>query len=277
MKRSSYWILFLTVGLVCSSFILAACSGPQEVPAGEQKYAEGTVVQGGRNSFRMKADNGTILRFVDREDIEYQPADFHTYFGDRLGVTYFTKIKSGEERHFALRIVLLQTAPDRFDFQSGSVEGIVQASGMMRYLVYLPKEDLTVAFYKSGSVKREPSSWYPEAGNKVVVNFTEQIGMFVKTFKCQQITRIEEALVGIPSRSESGTVTEIFVHRSVKKAPDRFAFRTDNGETYKMFAGGETVLVPDDLKVESGQRYKITYYRLLMGDQSLRYVARQIE
>ena len=44
-----------------------------------------------------------------------------------------------------------------------------------------------------------------------------------------------------------------------------------------MFAGGETVLVPDDLKVERGLRYKITYYRLLMGDQSLRYVARRIE
>ncbi len=277
MKRSSYWFLFLTLGLVCSSFILAACSAPQEVPTGEQKYTEGTMVQGGRNSFRMKADDGRILRFVDRKDIEYQPADFHTYYGDRLGVTYVSEIKSGEERHMALRIVLLQTAPDRIDFQSGSAEGIVQASGMMRYLVYLPKKELTVAFYKSGSVKREPSSWYPEAGNKVMVNFTEQVGMFVKTFKASQITRVGEDLVGIPKKSETGTVTEIFVHRSVKKAPDRFAFRTDNGEIYTIFAGGETVLVPDDLKVESGQRYKITYYRLLMGDQSLRYVARQIE
>jgi hypothetical protein len=225
----------------------------------------------------MKADDGRILRFVDRKDIEYQPAEFHTYYGDRLGVTYVTKIKSGEERHMALRIVLLQTAPDRIDFSIGSAEGIVHASGMMRYLVYLPQEDLTVAFYKKGAVKRVPSSWSPEAGNKVIVYFTEQVGMFVKTFKCYQITRVEEDLVAIPTKSETGTVTEIFVHRSVKKAPDRFAFQTDSGETFTMFAGGETVLVPDDLKVESGQIYKITYYRLLMGDQSLRYVARQIE
>ena len=77
--------------------------------------------------------------------------------------------------------------------------------------------------------------------------------------------------------SENGLITEVFVHRSVKKAPDRFAFRLQNGNTVTMFAGGETILVPTDLKVDSGQSYKITYYRFLLGDQSIRYVASRIE
>lgn len=277
MKRSSIWFLILTLSFVLLHLILSACSGPQEIPASEQKYVEGTVVQGGNNSFRMKADDGKIMRFVDRDDIEYQPADFHAYFGDRVGVTFYTKIKSGEERHMALRIVLLQTAPDRIDFSIGSAEGIVRASGMMRYLVYVPQVDLTVAFYKKGAVKRIPSSWHPEAGSKVIVYFTEDAGMFVKRFKCYRITRTGEDLADIPGKTETGTITEIFVHRSVKKAPDRFAFATATGETFTMFGGGETVLVPDDLKVEAGRTYTITYYRLLMGDQSLRYVARRIE
>jgi hypothetical protein len=276
MNRSFINIIFLILVLVSSQLILFSCAGPQEIPEGEKKYIEGVVVQGGVNAFRMRGDNGEIFRFEDRNDIEYQPSDFHAYYGDRVRMTYYTKIKGDKELHMALRIVLLSKNRDRINFQLGEVEGIIRASGVMRYLVYLPKKDLTVAVYRNGAVKRIPKNWSPEAGNKVRVFVSEDSGRFIKKFKCYQINRLGEDPVSIQDKSESGVITEIFVHRSIHRAPDRFAFQLNNGDTLTMWAGGETRLVPVGIKVKVGKSYSIEYYRLLLGDQSIRNVATRI-
>jgi hypothetical protein len=262
--------------LVSSQLILFACAGPQEIPESERKYAEGVVVEGGVNGFRMRDDNGNIIRFAAGDDVEYQPSDFHAYYGDRVSVTYHSVIKSGKERYKVLRVVLLATIPNRIDYRSGAIDGIIRASGWFRYLVYLPDNDLTVAFYKIGDFTFSPKNWYPKKGNKVRVYFTEDSGRFHKKFIFKQIHRLGEDPVLILDKSEVGVITEIFVHRSVKAAPDRFAFQLKNGDTLTMFAGGETKLVPNDIKVEIGRSYSIEYYRLLMGDQSIRYVATRI-
>ena len=277
MNRSFINILFLILVFVSSQLIIFACAGPQEIPESERKYIEGVVVEGGNHGFRMRDDNGNIIRFAARDDVEYQPSEFHAYYGDRLGVTYYTVIKRGKDWHKAIRVVLLTTNPNRINLGYGVVYGIIRASGVMRYLVYLPENDLTVAFYKKGEVKTSPRNWRPKKGNKVTVYFSEHTGRFIKKFICYQIYSHGEDLVSIQDKTEKGVITEIFTHRSIKKAPDRFAFQLKNGDTWTMYAGGGTKLVPHDIKVNIGYRYKIQYYRILMGDQSLHYVAAKIE
>jgi len=275
MNRSFINILFLIMGLVSSQLILFACAGPQEIQESETKYTEGVVVQGGANGFRMRDDSGNIIRFAAGNNVEYQPSEFHAYYGDRVSVTYYTVFKSGKELHKATRVMLLATSPDRINL-FGYVEGIIRASGVMRYLVYLPEHDLTVAFYTKSGIKRFPKNWLPKAGQNVGVYFSEDSSRFVKRFNCYQISRHGEYPVTIPEKTETGVITEIFVHRSVKRVPDRFASQLKNGDIWTMYGGGQTKLVPDDLKVQNGWSYNIQYYRLLMGDQSLRYVAIKI-
>jgi hypothetical protein len=218
------------------------------------------------------------MRIVSGNDVEYQPEEFHAYYGDRVGVTYYTATEGDKELHQAFRVVLLTTNPDRItELRLGAVDGIIRASGMMRNLVYLPEYDLTVAFYKFEKVKYSPKNWSPKKGNKVKIYFSEDSGRFVRKFMCIKIHRLGKDPVSIQDKTETGVITDIFVHRSVKSAPDRFAFQLNNGNTLTMFAGGETTLIPKDRKVYSGGSYSIQYYRLLMGDQSLRYVATQIE
>lgn len=274
MNRSFINILFLILVLVSSQLILFSCAGPQEIPEGERKHIKGIVVEGGIRCFRMRGDNGNIIRFVAGDDVEYQPSEFHAYYGDRVGVTYYTVIKDGKDWHKALRVVLLTTNPDRIDFGWGAVDGIIRARGVMRYLVYLPENDLTVAFYRKQEVKYSPRNWTPKKkGNKVKVYFSEDSGRFFKKLKCNRINRLEEDLVLIQDKIEVGVITEIFTHRSIHKAPDRFAFQLKNGDTLTMYSGGETILFPKGIKVKIGESYSIDYYRLLMGDQSIRYVA----
>ena len=79
--------------LVSSQLILFSCAGPQEIPESRRKYIEGVVVEGGIHGFRVRDDNGNIIRFAARDDVEYQPSEFHAYYGDRVGVTYYTGIK----------------------------------------------------------------------------------------------------------------------------------------------------------------------------------------
>jgi len=273
MNRSFINILFLILVLVSSQLILFSCAGPQEIPESRRKYIEGVVVEGGIHGFRVRDDNGNIIRFAARDDVEYQPSEFHAYYGDRVGVTYHAVIKRDKDWYDALRVVLLTTNPNRIDFGWGAVDGIIRARGVMRYLVYLPENDLTVAFYKKQEVKYSPRNWIPKKGNKVKVYFSEDSGRFFKKLKCYRINRLEEDLVLIQYKIEVGVITEIFTHRRIHKAPDRFAFQLKNGDTLTMYSGGETILFPKGIKVKIGESYSIDYYRLLMGDQSIRYVA----
>lgn len=277
MNRSFINILFLILVLVSSQLILFSCAGPQEIPESEKKYVEGVVVEGGVNGFRLKDDNAKIIRFYARDKVEYDPLVFHAYYGDRVGVTYYPKNKRGKDWHNALKVVLLTTNPNRIDFRHGAVDGIIRAKGVMRYLVYLPENDLTVAFYKQSEVKKSPKKWSPKAGDKVEVYFSEDSERFFKKLKFYRINRYGENQGSIQDKTETGVITEIYVHRGVKRAPDRFAFRLENGDTFTMYGGGETKLVPKDLIVLLGETYSIQYYRLLLGDQSLRYVATKIE
>jgi len=273
MNRLFITILFLILVLIFSQVILFSCAGPQEIPESERKYLEGVVVEGGIHGFRMRDDNGNIIRFAARDDVEYKPSEFHAYYGDRVGVTYYTTIKRDKDRHEALRVVLLKTNPDRIDLRY--VDGIIRARGVMRYLVYLPENDMTAAFYHKGVVLKHPKDWSPKKNDMVTFFCSEDSERFFKKMLCNRMDLIGENR-GISDRTETGVITKIFAHRSIHKAPDRFAFRLTNGNTWTMYAGGETKLVPKGLKVKIGNSYSIKYYRLLMGDQSLRYVATKI-
>ena len=101
MNRSFTNILFLILVLVSSQLILFSCAGPQEIPESERKYIVGVVVEGGISGFRMRDDNGNILRLSVQDDVEYQPNELHAYYGDRVGVTYYTVIKNGKDWHKA--------------------------------------------------------------------------------------------------------------------------------------------------------------------------------
>jgi hypothetical protein len=273
MNRSFIKNLFLILVLASAQLILFSCAGPQEIPESEKKYVEGIVVEGGVNGFRLRDDNGKIIRFYARDKVEYEPLVFHAFYGDRVGVTYYPENKRGDDWYNALKVVMLATDPNRFDSLYGTAEGIIRAKGMMRYLVFLPEKDLTVALYSKGKINYLPKNWTPRRGSRVNVYFSGDSGRFFKKFICSQINRNGEDLVSIQDNKVTGVITEIFVHRSVKRVPDRFAFRLKNGDTLTMYGGGETKLAPKDLKVRIGFSYSIKYYRLLMGDQSIRYVA----
>lgn len=276
MNRSSITILFLILVLATSQLILFACAGPQEAQESESRYIEGIVVEGGVHGFRMRDDYGNIIRFAARGDVEYQPKEFHAYYGDRVGVTYYMVIKKGEDAHKALKVVLLSKNPNRIEFRSKVIDGIIRIAGMFRHMVYLPEYDLTVPFNKSGAVKYTPTDWKPKEGDRVLIHFDQDSGRFVRNLIFDHMTSYDK-IDAIEDKTESGIITEIFIHRYVHKVPERFAFKSENGNTWTMYAGGETKLVPKDLYVNLGGPYKINYYRKLMNDQSIRYVAAMIE
>lgn len=277
MNYSFKFSVLLISGLISSLLILYACTGSQEKTKKEQKYIEGVVVDGGKSGFRMRDDRGDIIRFAHRSNLEYQPSEFHAYYGDRVGVTCFMKIKGDKKSYKPIKIELISSNPDRIDLSSGVVNGIVRARGVRRYLVYLPENDLTVAFYKKGKVKYFPKGWKANVGNKVRVHFSEDPMRFLTKFECYQIDRLQDDLVSMKNKTKTGDVSEIYVHRAVHKAPDKFDLQLKNGETWTMYSGGETILVPEDLIVLLNETYSVQYYRLLMSDQSIHYVAAKIE
>ena len=276
MNCSFTKIFFLILVLVSAQLILFSCAGSPDIQESEKIYVEGVVVEGGVNGFRLKGDNGKIIRFFTRDKVEYEPLDFHAYYGDRVGVTYHPEINRGKNWPKALRVVLLSSHPKRFSFQFAPVTGIIRVSGVMRNLVYIPDSDLTVAIYKKGGMAKSPRNWSPKKGNQVLIYGFDASERFFSKFYCTGIHRDGEELVSISDKTEIGVITEIFVHRSVKSVPDRFAFQLENGETLTMYGGGETRLDPEGLTIQTGNSYSIEYYRLLMGDQYIRHVATKI-
>ena len=277
MPCSTKSILLPLMFSITLALMIFACTGSTEKTESEAKYIEGNIVEGGKSGFRMKDDKGNIMRFGHRNSIEYQPSEFHAYYGDRVGVTFYSTIKGNKESHKASKISLIKTNPNRIHFNTGAFNGIVRARGVMRSLVHWPEKDLTIAFYKKGSTKYSPNDWRPETGSQAKFIYSVSAQRFYKILYYNQINMIRDGLTTIQDRTETGIIKEILVHRSAKKAPDRFTFKLENGDTLTLYGGGETELVPKDLKVEKGNSYSIRFYRLLMGDQSLRHVATKIE
>ena len=276
MNRYRMTTLFLILFLVSFQMFLFACAGLKDVPESERKYVEGVVVEGGVYGVRVKDDNQNILRFITKSGVHYQPAEFHAYCGDRVEVSYYSEMKSGQHRHMALAIKMLEVDPNRPDFRGGTVDGIVRAVGMMRSLVHLPDNSMTVAFYEGGSVVTSPRNWAPKPGDAVKVHFAEDTKRFYKKFVCHRMERLKEKPIVIQDKVITGTVSEILTQRTIHQRPDRFAFKQNNGETLILYTGGETQLNPAGLKVEPGSDYTIEYYSLLLGDQRLRHVATKI-
>ena len=267
MTKSSLILLFAITQLFFYS-----CAGLKDVPESEKKYVEGMVVEGGVYGVRVKDDNQNILRFITRSGVVYQPADLHAYYGDRIGVTYYSVKKSSGDRHMALAIKMIKTNPNRLNPGDGTVNGIIRAAGMMRTLVHLPEKDLTVAFYGKGSA----TGWRPKVGDPVKMHYTEDAKRFYRKFKSLQIDRMGEGPVAIQNKIDTGVVTEILTQREIHQRPDRFGFKLDNGSIINMYVGAQTRLIPEDLQIEPGAAYTIEYYALLMGDQRLRHLATQI-
>jgi hypothetical protein len=265
-----YWLIVL---IVLSHFFLSACAGVPDIPDSEKKYAEGVVVEGGVFGLRIKIDSGEVLRIIVKDHTIFDPVDFHAFFGDKVGVTYYTTYKDENPRHEALALKLLETSPERIDFSSGSIEGIIRASGMMRYLVHIPEKNLTLAFYKPGYESRLPKDWSPETGNRVKVLYSVEAKRFHKRLVCKQIHRLEEDPVPIEDNTANGVVTQLLTERRIRMIPLRFLFQTEGGEPLKIYTGGETQASPVNTELNVGTECALRYYDLLLGDQSRRRVA----
>lgn len=263
----------LIVLIILPYLFLSACAGVPDIPESEKKYAEGVVVEGGVFGLRMKIDSGEVLRILVRDHASFEPADFHAYYGDKVGVTYFTTIKNGNPSHEALALKLLESNPDQIDFSSGSIDGIIRASGMMRYLVHIPEKNLTIAFIKPGYESFMPKNWRPEAGNRVRVLFSVEAKRFHKRLVCRQMQRLEEDLVPIEDTTESGVVAQLLTDRRMRMLPLRFLFQAESGESSRIYTGGETRASPENTQLDVGTECAICYYNLLLGDQSKRCVA----
>lgn len=266
----------LMVLIVLPQFFLSACAGVPDIPDSEKKYAEGVVVEGGVFGIRMKIGSGEVLRIIVRDHVICEPVDLHAYYGDKVGVTYFTKIKNGNPRHEALKLKLLETNPDQIDFSYGSIDGIIRASGMMRFLVHIPEKNLTLAFYKPGYESLLPKDWLPEVGNQVKVFYSVEAKRFHKRFVCKQMHRLGEDLVSIEDNTASGMVTQLLTDRRIGIIPLRFLFKEESGESLKIYAGGETRASSENTQLDVGTECTIRYYELLLGDQSRRRVASNI-
>ncbi len=266
----------LIVLIILPYLFLSACAGVPDIPESEKKYAEGVVVEGGVFGLRMKIDSGEVLRIIVRDHVSFEPADFHAYFGDKVGVTYFTTIKNGSPRHEALALKLLKSNPDQIDFSSGSIDGIIRASGMMRYLVHIPEKNLTLAFSKPGYESLMPKNWRPEVGNRVRVLFSVEAKRFHKRLVCKQMHRLEEDLVPIEVNTSSGVVAQLLTDRRMRMIPLKFRFQAASGESFNLFTGGETLASPENTRLDVGTECTLRYYDLLLGDQSRRRVAASI-
>lgn len=271
-KKSLLRVLSLLFFPLC----LLACAGLKEVPESEKRYVEGVIVEGGVFGVRIMDENEKVFRFITRKGVEYQPDDFHAYVGDKVGVTYYAEMKNGTERYMALALKVVAPDPNRVPIGSGMVYGIVRAAGMRRYLVHLPKSGLTVAFYPDEAVRFSPKGWRPKPGAEVSVFYTEETKRFYKKFLFNRFSRMTPDPQNIADRVRTGVVTEILTQRDIHQRPDRFAFQLDNGDRVNLYLGGETIMIPADLKIVPGNAYRVIYYPLLMGDQSLRHVVTQI-
>ena len=257
-------------------FLLLSCTVPQEIPQSELKHIQGAVVQGDLIGFRLRGDNGRILRIDAGDDVEYEPSDLHVYHGDRVRVTYYTVIKDGEDLNKALKIVLLESNKKRIDLTGGSIEGIIRSSDVMRYFIYLPKYEMTVAFYKNENVEKDPENWWPEHGDKVRVEFAYDSGRFIRKYKCEKMKLYDRREV-LNDKSETGLVTKISNQTEGQRLPTSFTYKLKNGETLKMSVGRETKIVPENLKIKAGYPYNIAYYKLLADDLSFHHVAVKIK
>ena len=72
--------------LVAVFFLLAGCAATPKIPTEEQQYVEGTMIEGGAFSFRLKDAGDRVMTFSAYHDAEYVSDDFHALYGDRLGV-----------------------------------------------------------------------------------------------------------------------------------------------------------------------------------------------
>lgn len=266
----------LLVLIALSHLFLSACAGVQDIPDSEKKYAEGTIVEGGVFGIRIKNDSDEVLRIIVRDHVIFEPADFHAYYGDKVGVTYFTTTKNGNPRHEALALRLLETNPDQIDFSSGSIDGIIRARGVMRYLIHIPEKNLTVAFKKPGYESLLPKDWSPQAGNRVRVFYSVEAKRFHRRLVCRQMHRLEEDPVSIEDNTASGVVTQLLTDRRIRMIPLRFLFQAESGESLRIYSGGETRVSPENTQLDVGTGCTIRYYELLLGDQSRRRVAANI-
>lgn len=239
----------------------------------KKKYAEGVVVEGGAFGFRMKADNGDVLRFNVRDGVVSDPEDFHAYYGDKVAVTYYTATRRGHPWNEALELKMLVTSPDRIDFSSGYVDGIIRFVDSMRYLIHLPAKDLTVSFRAQHGVSIDPAISVAKPGNYVRVFFSIEAKRFINRLIFTEMQLLEKGPIEIRDTIERGVFTEFLTKRKIRLIPLKFAFKGDGKEPLAIFTGVMTKASPEDMLLKVGTTCTVRHYSLLVGDQSRRRVA----
>jgi len=254
--------------LVAVFFLLTGCAATPKIPTEEQQYVEGTMIEGGAFSFRLKDAGDRVMNFSAYHDAEYVPDDFHALYGDRLGVTYGTVMGMDKEKNVAVKVSLLKTDAGKLEIRSPTT-GIIREAGMTRHKIHLPDYDITAIMLKGKSVSQVPDGWKPQDGDKVKVYFSEQPGRFMQKIFYNSLELLTKGPVNISDHQTRGVIT--------KMTPGNFTLRLVGGRIERFIRGTEIGYLPTSHNFIRGDTVYVTYYRKLMGDRSVRPTAILVE
>lgn len=253
---------------VFALLIITACASTPSIPPDEQKYIEGTMIEGGAFSFRLKDAHGNVKTYAGYHNAEYSPVDFHALFGDRLGVTYGTVMKMDKQKNVAVKVSLLATGTSRLEINSPAT-GIIREAGKTRHKIHLPDYDVTAVMLKGRSVSRTPDGWKAEKGNQINVWFTEEPSRFMKKTYYYALELQAKGPANLNDHTLEGVVSDI--------GRGSITITKVSGGVEKLSLGRETEYTPSDYQIQIGHRVKVTYYRKLMGDRSIQLTAILVE
>jgi hypothetical protein len=251
-------------------FVLG-CAHP--LPQEELATVEGTVIAGGAIGVRIMTDRGKMMHFAAYRTAKYQPPDLCALHGDRIAVTYGIVHKSGESKLIATQVRLIRHRNDWGTLKS-PVTGIIQnIAPLQRYRVRLDDLHLNIVVRPSPSANRH--SLYAggpfKVGDRVKLFLEEQSYHFRRKTLFTRLEMVQKGPLPVTNATVMGKVSEVL--------PGSFVLTLDDGTNRQFYRGTPTQYKDRTYEraMAIGDRVRIRYFNLLMGDRSVHPVASFIE
>ncbi len=269
MKRSLQLAPWCYI-LLCLVFVLG-CG--HSFSKDELKTVEGTMIEGGAMGFRLRADDGRLLLFAANRSAEYRPRNLCALHGDRLAVTYGMVPTSDGVKFIATEVRLLKHSKDWGNLKS-PVTGIIMEKGFgTRLRVRLDDLRLDLVVRRSPTATRyAENGGKPYAvGDRVRLFLKEEPFHFMRKTFYTKIQMVEKGPLPLTNSHETGTVSEV--------SAGSFVLALDDGTIRRFYRGTVTRYFNERYQraMAKGDKVRIQYFNLLMGDRSVHPVASFIE
>jgi hypothetical protein len=259
------WYILLSLALVIGC---AHSFNPKEL-----KTVEGTVIAGGAMAVRIITDDGKRMHFAAYRTAEYQPADLCALHGDRIAVTYGVVPQQDGVKRIATAVRLIQHRNDWGKLKSPLTGIIRKISPFHRYRVMLDDLNLNIVVRPSPSADRHAlEAGGPfKVGDRVKLFIKEKSSHFQQKTLFTRLEMVKKGPLPVTDPSVMGKVVEAL--------PGSFVLTLDDGTSRQFYRGTPTEYRHNRYQraMAKGDRVRIRYFNLLMGDRSVHPVASLIE